>query len=81
MRRCAHSLMKRASLLIGSLLLAAGASVLANHHGDQPKQAMFKTQKEAEDAASGFGCEGAHRMGSMWMVCSQHDQAGHQGQH
>ena len=81
MSGCAHRLMKRASLLFGSLLLVTGASVLANHHGDQPKQAMFKTQKEAEAAAPGFGCEGAHRMGSMWMVCSQHDQAGHQGQH
>ena len=73
--------MKRASLLIGSLLLVVGASVSANHHRDQPKQAMFKTKKEAEAAASDFGCEGAHRMGSMWMVCSQHDKAGHQGQH
>ena len=73
--------MKRASLLIGSLLLVVGASVSANHHSDQPKQAMFKTKKEAEAAASDFGCEGAHPMGSMWMVCSQHDKAGHQGQH
>ncbi|MAI95626.1 MAG: hypothetical protein CMN95_02740 [Synechococcus sp. MED650] len=42
---------------------------------------MFKTQAEAEAAAPGFGCKGAHRMGDMWMVCSSHGDAGHQGGH
>ena len=73
--------MNRAVLLLGSVLAVSTGAVLANHHGDQPKQAMFKTQQEAEAAAPGFGCEGAHRMGSMWMVCAKHGQADHQGQH
>ena len=78
----ASPLMKRALLLLGSMLFITGLSALAKHHGDQqPKQAMFKTQQEAEAAAPGFGCEGAHRMGSMWMVCAQHDQADHHGKH
>ena len=62
------------------LLLSAGA-VLAEDHSGKPKQAMFKTQAEAEAAAPGFGCKGAHRMGDMWMVCSSHGDAGHQGGH
>ena len=78
----ASPLMKRALLLLGSMLFITGLSALAKHHGDQqPKQAMFKTQQEAEAAAPGFGCEGAHRMGSMWMVCAQHNQTEHHGQH
>jgi len=46
---------------------------------DKPKQAMFKTQAEAEAAAPGFGCTGAHQMGEMWMVCDNHGEADHQG--
>ena len=48
---------------------------------DKPKQAMFKTQAEAEAAALGFGCTGAHQMGEMWMVCDKHGDAGHHGAH
>ena len=78
----ASHLIKRALLVLGSVLFITGVSAVAKHHSDQqPKQAMFKTQKAAEAAAPGFGCEGAHRMGSMWMVCAQHDQAEHHGQH
>jgi hypothetical protein len=41
---------------------------------------MFKTEAEAQAAAPGFGCEGAHRMGEMWMVCTKHtDDNSHQG--
>ncbi|MGB1622842.1 MAG: DUF3721 domain-containing protein [Synechococcus sp.] len=60
------------------LVLSCG-SVAANDHGDQPKQAMFKTRAEAEAAAPGFGCRGAHPMGAMWMVCNHHttEQAPH----
>ena len=50
-----------------------GAAV--NAQNDQPRQAMFKTEAEAKAAAPGFGCEGAHRMGEMWMVCTQHSDA------
>ncbi|EAR18459.1 hypothetical protein WH7805_01452 [Synechococcus sp. WH 7805] len=36
------------------------------------KKAMFDTRKEAEAAAPGFGCKGAHAMGSKWMPCESH---------
>ena len=59
-------------------LVLLGATVNAQH--DQPKQAMFKTEAEAQAAAPGFGCEGAHRMGEMWMVCAKHyDANSHHG--
>ena len=76
-------MMKREILLFFHSLAICTSPALANHHGEQPKQAMFKTQQEAEAAAPEFGCEGAHRMGSMWMVCEQmqHHNTGHQGKH
>ena len=59
-------------------LVLLGAAV--NAQNDQPKQAMFKTEAEAQAAAPGFGCDGAHRMGEMWMVCTKHtDDNSHQG--
>ena len=54
-------------------LVLLGAAV--NAQNDQPEQAMFKTEAEAQAAAPGFGCEGAHRMGEMWMVCTKHSDA------
>ena len=36
------------------------------------KQALFSTRAQAEAAAAGFNCEGAHRMGNHWMPCSGH---------
>ena len=72
-RMLALRLMISACTLV--LLGAAG-----NAQNDQPKQAMFKTEAEAQAAAPGFGCEGAHRMGEMWMVCAKHtDDNSHQG--
>ena len=60
-------------------LVLLGTAV--NAQNDQPKQAMFKTEAEAQAAAQGFGCEGAHRMGEMWMVCDKHGEADHHGAH
>ena len=60
-------------------LVLLGAAV--NAQNDQPKQAMFKTEAEAQAAAPGFGCEGAHRMGEMWMVCANHTDANSQHGH
>ena len=60
-------------------LVLLGAAV--NAQNDQPKQAMFKTEAEAQAAAPGFGCEGAHRMGEMWMVCGKHGDANSQNGH
>ena len=69
--------------LSGSLLLIAattGLTVVMSEVGSnaaetsatEPKQAMFRTQAEAEAAAPQFGCKGAHQMGQMWMVCDKH---------
>ncbi|WP_269622642.1 DUF3721 domain-containing protein [Prochlorococcus marinus] len=38
--------------------------------------AVFNTKTEAENAAKQFGCEGAHRMGNMWMPCKTHESHG-----
>ena len=66
-------------LISACALVLIGATVNAQH--DQPKKAMFKTEAEAKAAASGFGCEGAHRMGDMWMVCGKHGDANSQHGH
>lgn len=66
-------------LISACALVLIGAAVNAQH--DQPKQAMFKTEAEAKAAAPGFGCEGAHRMGDMWMVCGKHGDANSQHGH
>jgi len=73
--------MKCAALLFSSILVMSAGSAFANPHGGQPKQAMFKTQQEAEEAAPRFGCKGAHQMGSMWMVCAKHEEAEQHGHH
>ena len=33
---------------------------------------LFKTKKEAEKAASEYGCIGAHKMGEKWMPCKMY---------
>ena len=66
-------------LISACALVLIAATVNAQH--DQPKQAMFKTEAEAKAAAPGFGCEGAHRMGDMWMVCGKHGDANSQHGH
>ena len=33
---------------------------------------LFNTKKEAEKAASKYGCIGAHKMGNKWMPCKMH---------
>ena len=33
---------------------------------------LFNTKQEAEEAASKFGCVGAHKMGNKWMPCKMH---------
>ena len=32
----------------------------------------FNTKQEAEEAASKYGCLGAHKMGNKWMPCKMH---------
>ena len=33
---------------------------------------LFPSREEAENAASKFGCVGAHKMGKHWMPCKMH---------
>ena len=33
---------------------------------------FYKTKKDAENAASEYGCIGAHKMGKKWMPCKMH---------
>ena len=33
---------------------------------------FYKTKKEAEAAATRYGCLGAHKMGEKWMPCKMH---------
>ena len=33
---------------------------------------LFNTKKEAEKAASKYGCIGSHKMGTKWMPCKMH---------
>ena len=39
---------------------------------DRGMKAVFSSQAEAEAAAPGFNCTGAHKMGNQWMPCSAH---------
>ena len=43
----------------------------------QGKKTLFSTKADAEAAAPGFNCEGAHKMGNQWMPCSAHGHGAH----
>jgi hypothetical protein len=43
--------------------------------GQGGTKAMFATKAEAETAAKQFHCQGAHKMGDMWMPCVNHGAA------
>ena len=71
--------LQRICFAVAALMLTAPTATAGSH--GKPKQAMFKTKAEAEAAAPGFGCTGAHQMGEMWMVCDQHGEMDHKGSH
>jgi len=66
------SLLLMAATVGLTVLTSGAASNAAEPLGVKEKQAVFKTQAEAEAAAPQFDCEGAHQMGDMWMVCDKH---------
>ncbi len=33
---------------------------------------LFKTKEDAENMAKTLNCQGAHKMGNMWMPCNSH---------
>jgi len=83
MRKNDHMTKRSSISLLGSILLIGSAGWLGLMHigtpsnaaessDSKPQQAMFKTKAEAEAAATDFGCQGAHKMGAMWMVCDTH---------
>lgn len=57
--------------------LAAAPGVIAAPDPAAPggTKAMFATKAEAEAAAKQFHCQGAHKMGEMWMPCASHGDA------
>ena len=57
--------------------LLSGQSMTKTTTTAQGKKAIFSTQAEAEAAAPGFNCEGAHKMGNQWMPCSSHGHQAH----
>lgn len=60
----------------GACLCAApGAMAAPNPSGQTGTKAMFATKAEAEAAAKQFHCQGAHKMGNLWMPCANHGAA------
>ena len=45
---------------------------ISNPNKEYIKSDLFKTKQEAEEAASKYGCIGAHKMGKKWMPCKMH---------
>mgnify|MGYP005751423211 CR=1 FL=1 len=54
-------------------------TMLSGQSSSSPQglKAVFSTQAEAEAAAPGFNCTGAHKMGNRWMPCSSHGSGVH----
>ena len=74
MHRFSHLLILAAA--VASSLAAAPAVIAAPDPASQGGiKAMFTTKAEAEAAAKQFHCQGAHRMGEMWMPCASHGDA------
>ncbi|MBO8231678.1 hypothetical protein CU311_03325 [Prochlorococcus marinus str. MU1402] len=44
----------------------------SNSNKENMTSDLFKTKEEAEQAASKYGCIGAHKMGNKWMPCKMH---------
>ena len=64
------------ALAVASSIAAAPAVIAAPDPAAQGgTKAMFATKAEAAAAAKQFHCQGAHRMGAMWMPCASHGDA------
>ena len=44
----------------------------SNSNQENMMSDIFNTKQEAEEAASKYGCVGAHKMGKKWMPCKMH---------
>lgn len=69
------STVRRLLIAIGiAAVQLIGAEAEANSGG---VPATYATKAEAEEAArKHFNCTGAHPMGTQWMPCAKHGQAG-----
>ena len=45
---------------------------ISNSNKENMMSDLFNTKQEAENAASKYGCIGAHKMGNKWMPCKMH---------
>ena len=43
-----------------------------NEHSLQNQQMLFKNKRDAEKMSKKLNCEGVHKMGELWMPCSNH---------
>ena len=70
--RCPASLLALAAALGACLGAAPSALAAPDPSGQGGTKAMFATKAEAEAAAKQFHCQGAHKMGTLWMPCASH---------
>tara|TARA_B100000212_G_scaffold325941_1_gene288023 strand:- start:450 stop:878 length:429 start_codon:yes stop_codon:yes gene_type:complete len=47
-------------------------SLIDNKAHSKQHDMLFSTKKDAENAAKILNCNGAHKMGNMWMPCNSH---------
>ena len=47
-------------------------SLLNSETNSKRRSLLFKTKEEAENMAKTLNCNGAHKMGAMWMPCNSH---------
>ena len=66
--------MNRLSIAFGSLLLPLLLLGCGNDSNEEAEKALFKTRTEAVNAAPRFNCQGAHKMGDLWMPCEKHSK-------
>ena len=70
-----HPLLALAAAIASSLAAAPGVIAAPDPAAPGGTKAMFATKAEAEAAAKQFHCQGAHKMGSLWMPCASHGDA------
>ena len=73
--RCPAPLLVLTAALAAWLGAAPAAMAAADPSGQGGPKATFATKAEAEAAAKQFHCQGAHKMGTLWMPCASHGAA------
>ena len=70
-----HPLLALAAAITSSLAAPPAVIAVPDPAAQKGTKAMFATKAEAEAAAKQFHCQGAHKMGAMWMPCASHGAA------